>query len=51
MTRCSLDELPDRAAHRLGVRATRARMAEMAAANLIAGVLGRPLPTPVVPPA
>jgi lactate dehydrogenase-like 2-hydroxyacid dehydrogenase len=32
-------------------RATRARMAEMAAANLIAGVLGQPLPTPVAPPA
>jgi lactate dehydrogenase-like 2-hydroxyacid dehydrogenase len=32
-------------------RATRARMAEMAAANLIAGVRGQPLPTPVAPPA
>jgi glyoxylate reductase len=32
-------------------RATRAKMAEMAAANLIAGVLGQPLPTPVLPPA
>jgi glyoxylate reductase len=31
-------------------RATRARMAEMAAANLIAGVRGQPLPTPVAPP-
>jgi lactate dehydrogenase-like 2-hydroxyacid dehydrogenase len=32
-------------------RATRARMAEMAAANLLAGVRGEPLPTPVAPPA
>ena len=31
-------------------RATRGRMAEMAAANLIAGVLGEPLPTPVTVP-
>lgn len=30
-------------------RATRGRMAEMAAANLLAGVRGEPLPTPVVP--
>lgn len=30
-------------------RATRGRMAAMAAANLLAGVRGRPLPTPVVP--
>jgi glyoxylate reductase len=30
--------------------ATRGRMAEMAAANLLAGVRGEPLPTPVVPP-
>ena len=30
-------------------RATRAKMAEMAAANLLAGVRGEPLPTPVVP--
>ncbi len=29
-------------------RATRAKMAEMAAANLLAGVRGEPLPTPVV---
>jgi lactate dehydrogenase-like 2-hydroxyacid dehydrogenase len=29
--------------------ATRGRMAEMAAANLLAGVRGEPLPTPVVP--
>ena len=32
-------------------RATRGRMAAMAAANLLAGVQGRPLPTPVEPPA
>ena len=32
-------------------RATRGRMAEMAAANLLAGISGRPLPTPVKPPA
>jgi glyoxylate reductase len=32
-------------------RATRTRMAEMAAANLLAGVRGEPLPTPVAPPA
>ena len=31
-------------------RATRGRMAAMAAANLLAGVRGRPLPTPVSPP-
>ncbi len=31
-------------------RATRSKMAEMAAANLIAGVRGEPLPTPVAPP-
>jgi lactate dehydrogenase-like 2-hydroxyacid dehydrogenase len=31
-------------------RATRAKMAEMAAANLLAGVRGQPLPTPVLPP-
>ena len=31
-------------------RATRGRMAAMAAANLLAGVSGRPLPTPVSPP-
>ncbi len=31
-------------------RATRAKMAEMAAANLLAGVHGEPLPTPVLPP-
>ncbi len=31
-------------------RATRGRMAAMAAANLIAGVRGEPLPTPVAPP-
>ncbi len=31
-------------------RATRGRMAAMAAANLLAGVRGEPLPTPVVPP-
>jgi glyoxylate reductase len=31
-------------------RATRGRMAAMAAANLLAGVRGQPLPTPVVPP-
>jgi lactate dehydrogenase-like 2-hydroxyacid dehydrogenase len=30
-------------------RATRARMAEMAAANLLAGIRGEPLPTPVNP--
>jgi lactate dehydrogenase-like 2-hydroxyacid dehydrogenase len=30
-------------------RATRGRMAEMAAANLVAGVRGEPLPTPVLP--
>jgi glyoxylate reductase len=30
-------------------RATRAKMAEMAAANLLAGVRGEPLPTPVLP--
>ena len=30
-------------------RATRGRMAEMAAANLLAGVRGEPLPTPVDP--
>ncbi len=32
-------------------RATRAKMAQMAAANLLAGVRGEPLPTPVAPPA
>ena len=32
-------------------RATRAKMAQMAAANLLAGVHGEPLPTPVAPPA
>ena len=32
-------------------RATRGKMAEMAAANLLAGVRGEPLPTPVAPPA
>jgi glyoxylate reductase len=32
-------------------RATRGRMASMAAANLLAGVRGEPLPTPVPPPA
>jgi glyoxylate reductase len=32
-------------------RATRGKMAEMAAANLLAGVRGDPLPTPVAPPA
>jgi glyoxylate reductase len=32
-------------------RATRGKMAQMAAANLIAGVTGRPLPTEVPPPA
>ena len=32
-------------------RATRGRMAEMAAANLLAGIRGEPLPTPVEPPA
>ncbi len=32
-------------------RATRSKMAEMAAANLIAGVRGEPLPTQVPPPA
>ncbi len=31
-------------------RATRGKMAAMAAANLIAGVRGEPLPTPVTPP-
>ena len=31
--------------------AARGRMAEMAAANLLAGVRGEPLPTPVLPPA
>ena len=31
-------------------RATRGRMAAMAAANLLAGVRGDPLPTPVLPP-
>jgi glyoxylate reductase len=31
-------------------RATRATMAQMAAANLLAGVRGEPLPTPVCPP-
>ncbi len=31
-------------------RATRGKMAEMAAANLLAGVRGEPLPTPVAPP-
>ena len=31
-------------------RATRGKMAEMAAANLLAGVRGEPLPTPVPPP-
>lgn len=31
-------------------RATRGRMAEMAAANLLAGISGQPLPTPVLPP-
>jgi phosphoglycerate dehydrogenase-like enzyme len=30
-------------------RATRAKMAEMAAANLLAGLRGEPLPTPVNP--
>jgi phosphoglycerate dehydrogenase-like enzyme len=32
-------------------RATRGKMAAMAAANLLAGVRGEPLPTPVPPPA
>jgi glyoxylate reductase len=32
-------------------RATRAKMAEMAAANVLAGVRGEPLPTEVPPPA
>ncbi|MFP5342719.1 MAG: 2-hydroxyacid dehydrogenase [Candidatus Limnocylindria bacterium] len=32
-------------------RATRAKMAQMAAANLVAGVTGQPLPTQVLPPA
>jgi lactate dehydrogenase-like 2-hydroxyacid dehydrogenase len=32
-------------------RATRGKMAQMAAANLLAGVRGEPLPTPVAPPA
>ena len=32
-------------------RATRGKMAAMAAANLLAGVRGQPLPTPVEPPA
>ena len=32
-------------------RATRGKMAEMAAANLLAGVRGEPLPTEVPPPA
>ena len=32
-------------------RATRGQMAEMAAANLLAGIRGEPLPTPVEPPA
>jgi glyoxylate reductase len=32
-------------------RATRGKMAQMAAANLIAGVTGQPLPTEVPPPA
>ncbi len=32
-------------------RATRAKMAQMAAANLLAGVRREPLPTPVAPPA
>lgn len=32
-------------------RATRGRMAEIAAANLLAGIRGEPLPTPVEPPA
>ena len=32
-------------------RATRGKMAAMAAANLIAGVRGEPLPTEVPPPA
>ncbi len=32
-------------------RATRGKMAEMAAANLVAGVRGEPLPTEVAPPA
>ena len=32
-------------------RGTRGKMAEMAAANLLAGVRGEPLPTPVPPPA
>jgi len=32
-------------------RATRGKMAAMAAANLLAGVSGRPLPTEVAPPA
>jgi glyoxylate reductase len=32
-------------------RATRAKMAEMAAANLLAGLRGEPLPTEVPPPA
>jgi glyoxylate reductase len=31
-------------------RATRGKMAEMAAANLVAGVRGEPLPTEVPPP-
>jgi glyoxylate reductase len=31
-------------------RATRGKMAAMAAANLLAGVRGEPLPTPVAPP-
>ena len=31
-------------------RATRGKMAAMAAANLLAGVRGEPLPTPVTPP-
>jgi glyoxylate reductase len=31
-------------------RATRGKMAQMAAANLLAGVRGEPLPTPVAPP-
>ena len=32
-----------------GSRATRARMAEIAAANLLAGLRGEPLPAPVNP--
>ena len=40
-------QLPGRAPHRVGVAATRGKMAAMAAANLLAGVRGEPLPTPV----